>query len=199
MTEKKRIILASASPRRKELLGMICSEFEVIVADCEEVISGRMPEEVVKELSEQKASAVASGGFIEGEVIIIGADTVVSAGGGILGKPKNREEARRMIGMLSGKTHKVCTGVTLIQTDQEGRPCRQKCFVETTSVRVAELSEEEIEAYIQTEEPYDKAGGYGIQGLFGKYVEGIEGDYNNVVGLPVHRLYVELKNMDVKI
>lgn len=193
MPDNKRIILASGSPRRKELLTMIFERFDVLVADCEEIVTGQAPEETVKELSAQKALAVASGVQIKEAAVIIGADTVVSAEGKILGKPKDREEARRMIRMLGGKTHKVCTGVTLIETDHEGSPCRQKSFAETTSVRVAELSAEEIEAYIQTEEPYDKAGGYGIQGLFGRYVEGIEGDYNNVVGLPVHRLYVELR------
>lgn len=195
MSDNKRIILASGSPRRKELLTMIFERFDVLVADCEEVITGQTPEETVKELSQQKALAVASGGRIKEEAVIIGADTVVSAGGEILGKPKDQEEACRMISMLSGKTHKVCTGVTLIRTDGEGTICRQKSFAETTSVRVAELSAEEIGEYIRTEEPYDKAGGYGIQGLFGKYIEGIEGDYNNVVGLPVHRLYVELGKM----
>lgn len=191
MTGNKRIILASGSPRRKELLGMLCDKFEVIVADCEELISSQVPEETVKELSRQKAIAVAAKNQIK-EAVVIGADTVVSVGGEILGKPKDKEEAYRMISLLSGKKHKVCTGVTLIWTDGGGRICKEKNFAETTLVKVAELSMEEIEAYIRTEEPYDKAGGYGIQGLFAKHVEGIEGDYNNVVGLPVHRVYVEL-------
>ncbi|MCM1245335.1 MAG: Maf family protein [Roseburia sp.] len=193
MKNGERIILASGSPRRKELLGMIYSEFEVIVADCEEKAESQVPEKIVLELSRQKASVVALDDKIEGKALIIGADTIVSVDGEILGKPTDKDDARWMIGMLSGKTHQVCTGVTLIQTDRKGRLYRQKSFVETTSVRVAELDEEEIEAYIQTEESYDKAGGYGIQGLFGKHVEGIGGDYNNVVGLPVHRLYVELR------
>lgn len=193
MKIRKRMILASGSPRRKELLGMICDEFEVIVSDCEEIVTSIIPEEVTQELSRQKAEAVASGKYDTADAIIIGADTVVSIGQEILGKPKDREDAWRMISMLSGKEHQVSTGITLIQTDGAGKILQHKSFVETTRVRVAALTKQEIEAYIDTDEPYDKAGAYGIQGLFGKHIEGIEGDYNNVVGLPVHRLYAELK------
>lgn len=193
MKIRKRMILASGSPRRKELLGMICDEFEVIVSDCEEIVTSIVPEEVTQELSRQKAEAVASGKYDTADAIIIGADTVVSIGQEILGKPKDREDAWQMISMLSGKEHQVSTGITLIQTDEAGKILQHKSFVETTRVRVVALTQEEIKAYIDTDEPYDKAGAYGIQGLFGKHIEGIEGDYNNVVGLPVHRLYAELK------
>ena len=168
----KRMILASGSPRRKELLQMLEVPFQVLVSDTKEVITKNEPAEVTKELSYQKAMAVA--GQVE-EGIIIGADTVVSIDGKILGKPADKEEAREMIYKLQGKSHMVYTGVT---------------------VNVAPMTENEIEAYISTEEPYDKAGAYGIQGLFGKFIEGIEGDYFNVVGLPVHRLYEELKKFD---
>lgn len=190
------IILASASPRRKELLSMICDDFTVVVSDCEEVVSGTEPEEVTAGLSRQKAEAVAGG---RANALVIGADTVVSIGGNILGKPKDRAQADGMLRMLSGRTHEVSTGVTVIQTDSDGSVVWQSSFAETTLVRVAELAEEEICAYLGTDEPYDKAGAYGIQGKFGKYISGIEGDYNNVVGLPVHRLYEELKKvLDMK-
>lgn len=193
MKMQNRIILASGSPRRKELLRMISDEFQVIVSECEEIVTSIIPEEITKELSRQKAEAVVSGEHDTSDAIIIGADTVVSIGREILGKPKDREDACRMISMLSGKHHQVSTGITMIKTDQNGKIVRRKSFVETTLVKVAVLTQEEIGAYINTDEPYDKAGAYGIQGLFGKYIEGIEGDYNNVVGLPVHRLYAELK------
>lgn len=184
----KRMILASGSPRRKELLQMLEVPFEVLVSDTKEVITKNEPAEVTKELSYQKAMAVA--GQVE-EGIIIGADTVVSIDGKILGKPADKEEAREMIYKLQGKSHMVYTGVTVIAKSDD--MVSASSFAEGTKVNVASMTENEIEAYISTEEPYDKAGAYGIQGLFGKFIEGIEGDYFNVVGLPVHRLYEELK------
>lgn len=193
--QKHKIILASGSPRRRELLGMICDDFSVIVSDCEEVVSCTEPEAVTMELSRQKAEAVAKG---QVDAVIIGADTVVSIEGKILGKPKDRAHADEMLRILSGKTHQVSTGVTITQTGSDAGVVWQKSFAETTLVRVEQLDEEEIRAYLDTDEPYDKAGAYGIQGRFGKYICGIEGDYNNVVGLPVHRLYEELKKMNEK-
>ena len=187
----KRMILASGSPRRKELLQMLEVPFEVLVSDTEEVITKNEPAEVTKELSYQKAMAVA--GHVE-EGIIIGADTVVSIDGKILGKPADTEEAREMIYKLQGKSHMVYTGVTVIA--KSGDMVSASSFAEGTKVNVAPMTENEIEAYISTDEPYDKAGAYGIQGLFGKFIEGIKGDYFNVVGLPVHRLYEELKKFD---
>lgn len=187
----KRMILASGSPRRKELLQMLEVPFEVLVSDTEEIITKNEPAEVTKELSYQKAMAVA--GQVE-EGIVIGADTVVSIDGKILGKPADTEEAREMIHKLQGKSHMVYTGVTLIA--KSGEMVSASSFAEGTKVNVAPMTETEIEAYISTDEPYDKAGAYGIQGLFGKFIEGIEGDYFNVVGLPVHRLYEELKKFD---
>ena len=194
MGQGHRIILASGSPRRKELLGRICREFEVIVSDCEEAVAGTVPEEVTKELSRQKAEAVAKN---IPDAIIIGADTVVSVDGEILGKPKDRAEAYDMLKRLSGRTHQVSTGVTLVRTGENGDMDYRYSFAETTLVRVCCLAEEEIHAYLDTDEPYDKAGAYGIQGMFGRHITGIEGDYNTVVGLPVCRLYQELKKLQV--
>ena len=191
-TKKALIILASASPRRRELLGMICHDFSVIVSECEEIVSSTEPEEVTIELSKQKAQAVASG---RADAVVIGADTVVSIDGEILGKPKDREDACRMLRLLSGKTHRVSTGVTLLQTGPDADVRWGSSFAETTLVHVAPLSERELRSYLDTDEPYDKAGAYGIQGTFGKFISGIEGDYNNVVGLPVHRLYEEWKKI----
>ena len=118
----------------------------------------------------------------------------VKIDGKILGKPADKEEAREMIYKLQGKSHMVYTGVTVIAKSDD--MVSASSFAEGTKVNVAPMTENEIEAYISTEEPYDKAGAYGIQGLFGKFIEGIEGDYFNVVGLPVHRLYEELKKFD---
>ncbi|MCR5691113.1 MAG: Maf family protein, partial [Eubacterium sp.] len=150
------------------------------------------PAEITKNLASQKARAVASECKEKGKVLIIGADTVVAVDGQILGKPKDKKEAKAMMEALSARSHEVFTGVSLLYVE-DGKIKEEKSFAEKTQVMVAALSEEEIKAYIDTEEPYDKAGGYGIQGLFGKHIEGICGDYNNVVGLPVHRIYQEIK------
>lgn len=190
----KSIVLASGSPRRRELLTMLFDEFEVIVSDCQETVTSQDPEKVTEELAMQKAEAVAESLPPSTDtVIVIGADTVVSIDGKILGKPAGQQQAVDMLRMLSGKSHNVSTGVALVWLEN-GRQIRLKSFSETTKVRVAELTEEEIISYANTNEPYDKAGAYGIQGMFGKHIQGIEGDYNNVVGLPVHRLYQELKD-----
>ena len=188
----KRILLASGSPRRKELLTQMGCVFEVCKSEAEEVITSTNPEEVVMELSSQKGEDVFS--KTTGDVCVIGADTVVAVDGNILGKPADTEEAREMIYKLQGKSHMVYTGVTVIA--KSGDMVSASSFAEGTKVNVAPMTENEIEAYISTDEPYDKAGAYGIQGLFGKFIEGIEGDYFNVVGLPVHRLYEELKKFD---
>lgn len=197
------VILASGSPRRKELFRVICDDFEVIVSDCEEIVASSVPEEVTMELSRQKAEAVIederrnapSRANRMSDAVVVGADTVVSIDGIILGKPKDRGDASRMLRLLSGRTHQVSTGVTLIRTNSLGEIIWRKSFAETTCVHVAVLSEEEMEEYLDTDEPYDKAGAYGIQGLFGKYISGLEGDCNNVVGLPVHKLYEEFKKI----
>lgn len=191
MKNETRIILASASPRRRELLSQIGLEFEVMVSDVEEKVSSTLPERVVEELSAQKAQAVLQAlGGSPGNVLVIGADTVVALEGQILGKPRSPEEAARMLRSLSGKAHAVYTGVTLLH---RGSGMQRKTFHERTDVIFCPLTEEEIAFYVSSGDCMDKAGAYGIQGIFARYVEGIKGDYNNVVGLPVGRLYQEAK------
>ena len=195
------MILASASPRRKELLEQIGAEFVICPAKGEEVITETDPSAVVMELSRQKAEEVAYGVLIYNEqhadlatpqdILVIGADTVVAYENQILGKPKDEEDARRMLTMLSGKTHSVYTGVTFVFIDKEGRT-GEHCFFEKTDVCMYPLKEEEIDRYIQSGDPMDKAGSYGIQGRFAIHIKEIRGDYNNVVGLPVARIYQEL-------
>lgn len=187
-----KIILASGSPRRRELLSQIGLDFEVRVSRVEERVTQTDAALAVEELSAQKAEAVmASAEDIQEPVLVIGADTVVAAGGRILGKPSDREEASKMLRCLSGSTHEVHTGVTLI-CRKKGE-VRRKTFHETTRVAFYPMSEGEIQDYVATLDCMDKAGAYGIQGLCARYIKGIEGDYNNVVGLPVGRLYQEAK------
>lgn len=199
---KSRLILASGSPRRKELLEQIGAEFEILSAKGEEVITSDIPSQVVMELSAQKAEEVA--GRYEKElgagkaceenrqtVVILGADTVVAYENKILGKPKDAADAVRMLQMLAGDTHSVFTGVTLL-IEQAGNR-EKKTFFAETKVTMYPMSAEEIKAYVATGEPMDKAGAYGIQGKCAAYIERIEGDYNNVVGLPVSLVYQTLK------
>lgn len=186
----KKIILASQSPRRRELMEMLAMPFEVLVSDKEEIIKSTNPKEVTEELSRQKAEAVAE---TTDNGIIIGADTVVACDGKILGKPKDKKDAYDIICSLQGRSHMVYTGVTIICKENGDEQIRT--FSEGTKVKVSKMNEEEIRAYIETDEPYDKAGAYGIQGTFGKFIEGIEGDFYNVVGLPVSRLYREIRNL----
>lgn len=220
-----RYILASQSPRRKELLHMVLNEYEVIPAQGEEVVQSTDPAEVVKELSLQKAAEVAGSVHpCEGDrIIVIGADTVVAVDGEILGKPADRTDAARMIGLIQGREHHVYTGVTVCSVQRTGTSedsdaqrygaensekapqtgtsiictkgpfeIRSFSFSEETAVDVFPMNRGEIEGYISLKEPYDKAGAYGIQGSFSIFIRGIRGDYNNVVGLPVARLYHEL-------
>lgn len=201
---KSRLILASGSPRRKELLEQIGADFEILPAKGEEVITSDIPSQVVMELSAQKAEEVA--GRYEKElvvekvcwedrktVVILGADTVVAYENKILGKPKDEADAVRMLQMLAGNTHSVFTGVTLL-IEQAGKR-EKKTFFAETKVTMYPMSKEEIEAYVATREPMDKAGAYGIQGKCAAYIERIEGDYNNVVGLPVSLVYQTLKTI----
>ena len=184
-------ILASASPRRKELLGQIGIEFEVQVSNVEEKVTAVEPGAVVEELSRQKAEAVfASLEERTEDVFVIGADTVVALEGEILGKPSSPEHALEMLRRLSGNIHEVYTGVTLLCRKENGT-VQRKVFHERTKVEFFSLTEAEMQRYVQSGECMDKAGAYGIQGIFARYVRGIEGDYNNVVGLPVGRLYQE--------
>ena len=196
------IILASASPRRKALLEQIGMEFEICPAKGEEVITQSRPDEVVQELSRQKAEEVAAGVLTYNEthpdlatpqdILVIGADTVVAYGDEILGKPKDEADAGRMLTLLQGKKHSVYTGITLVFIDKNGRTGEHR-FFERTDVTMYPMDEDEINRYIATGEPMDKAGSYGIQGRCAIYIKQIEGDYNNVVGLPVARLYQELR------
>ncbi len=189
----KDIILASASPRRRELLTQAGFIFTVKVSDAEEIITEKEPDKIVRELAFLKAKAVAAS---EEDALVIGADTIVAAEGKVLGKPHSREEAFSMLSMLQGKTHQVYTGVALFTKKAEKET--QKVFAEKTEVTFYPMTEKEIWDYIDTGEPMDKAGAYGIQGRAAVYVEKICGDYNNVVGLPVARLYQELKrNQDL--
>lgn len=182
------LILASGSPRRNELLKIAGLEFDIIVADVDEkIIDGATPQEAVMSLALQKAQAVAKD---HKQSIVIGADTVVVRDGEILGKPKNEADAFDMLRSLSGRTHTVCTGVALI------KGAENKNFCEATEVEFYELSDEEIKAYIKTGEPMDKAGAYGIQGKGCVLVKQIVGDYFNVVGLPVSKVYRELSDMN---
>ncbi len=193
-----RIVLASGSPRRRELLGQIGIKFEVCVSDVEERASSSEPSLLVRELSAQKAEAVfCTLEAYEGSLLVIGADTVVACDGEILGKPGDEGRAREMLKRLQGRSHEVYTGVTLLYRQgggaQASYPVEKRSFYESTGVRFFSMSDEEIEAYAATGDPLDKAGAYGIQGLCARYISGIEGDYNNVVGLPLGRLYQEIK------
>ena len=181
----KEIILASASPRRRELLALAGVDFTVQTADVEEETApGLTPAETVKQLAEIKAAAVAEK---NPSCTVIGADTVVASEGKILGKPKTREEAYEMLGSLSGKTHHVYTGVCIMNGEEK------TVFAEETAVTFYELSDDEIYSYVDTGDCYDKAGAYGIQSGGCTLVKKIDGDYFNVVGLPVARLVRGLK------
>ena len=186
----KRIILASQSPRRRELLTQIGLKFEVTPSTVEEVITSANPVEVVQELAQQKArdvAEVAGREMAKDSLLVIGADTIVVYEGKILGKPEDKEDAVRMLTMLQGKEHSVYTGVALLSGEQE------IVFAEETRVQMCPMTPEEILWYVNTGEPMDKAGAYGIQGLCARFIRQIQGDYNNVVGLPVGRIYQELK------
>ncbi len=189
----KKIILGSASPRRKELLQQIDMEFTVVTSDCEEKISKVAPAEVVQELSEMKAKDVFAKVACKDETLVIGADTIVVLEGAILGKPHSKESAISMLNHLQGKTHQVYTSVSFIW--EQGGEMMTHTFYECTEVEVLPMTKEEIAYYVSLDSCMDKAGAYGIQNEFACYVKGIKGDYNNVVGLPVGRVYQELKQL----
>ena len=220
----KKIILASASPRRRELLTQIGLDFDIVVSETEEKITSTEPAKVVEELSAQKAEAVweklcstaASQGSVtnaerldEGsevfeseqtsgettmtDTLVLGADTVVACDGKILGKPADTEAAAAMLTMLQGRGHEVYTGVTILY-EEDGEK-KALTFHEKTTVHFYPMTEEQIREYVATGDPMDKAGSYGIQGFCARYIRGIEGDYNNVVGLPVGRVYQELHGL----
>ena len=182
----KKVVLASQSPRRQELIKLIFDSVEILPADCDETLpEGIGAREAVEYLSKIKNDA--SSKLTEKENLIISADTVVAVDDEILGKPVDKEDARRMISLLSGKVHQVYTGVTLSLNG------KTKTFSEKTDVEFFDLTEDEIEEYINSSEPYDKAGAYGIQGKAGLLVKGINGDYYNVVGFPIARLKREIE------
>ena len=193
----ERIILASASPRRQELLKTIVPEFEVIPSDFDEKVpEGTVePYDVVRYLAEMKAKQVAESVILNigaDEALVIGADTVVSLDGEILGKPKDRDDAIRMLMELQGRSHEVYSGVSIFSVT-ERKIEEYSTFYNKTIVEFMNLNEEEIAAYVDTGEPMDKAGACAIQGLAAKFISGINGDYTNVVGLPLAELYYRLK------
>lgn len=184
-----KIILASASPRRKELLTQIGVKFEIMISDKETDIDSSNPVKACEKQAMQKALDIEEKAALKykEDYIIIAADTIVALEDTILGKPKDKEDARLMLERISGKKHKVYTAVCVFNS----RLKTHKSFVEETAVEVAELSKEDIDFYLSKDEAYDKAGAYAIQGLFSRYIVGIEGDYYNVMGLPVGRVYRE--------
>lgn len=185
------IYLASKSPRRKQIMELTDFDFEILTANVSEDGTDDMsPCETVEYLSRIKAEGIYEN--VKDGDIIIGSDTVVAINDIILGKPKDKEGAYNMLKMLSGKTHSVYTGVTLIK---KGNPDIIKTFYEETKVEFYELSDKEIEDYIKTGEPFDKAGAYGIQEKGALFVKALRGDFFNVVGLPVSRLSRELKSL----
>lgn len=207
----KSIILASASPRRRELLSQIGIEYEVIPSKKEEVVTSIIPSEIVMELAKQKAEDIVMQIRKPGK-LVLGADTIVAMNGEIMGKPVDEADAFAMISKLQNNTHEVYTGVSLSVMKDDGT-VESHVFYEETQVLVYPMTEQEVWEYIRTKassssskvskwnpesvpfECEDKAGAYGIQGPFAAYIKGIQGDYNNVVGLPVGRVYQELKNL----
>lgn len=192
----KRIILASASPRRRELLERAGVNFEVIPASGEENRISDDPKEAVQQLARDKAVSVMH--TIEDSAdgtLVIGSDTVVVFENMILGKPHDIEDAVNTLKKLQGNTHQVYTGVSVLE--KKNGVWTEHTFYESTDVTFYPVSDEEIRAYVATGEPMDKAGSYGIQGILGIYVRGICGDYNNVVGLPVARLFYEMKKSEI--
>ena len=193
-----KIILASASPRRKELLAKAGISFTVIPAAGEEKRTSENPGEAVQQLARDKAEWVAQSlAECEEGTLVIGSDTIVVFENRILGKPKDRRDAAETLEKLQGNTHQVYTGVTVLE--RKAGKWVEHTFFESTDVTFYPVSREEIQDYIATGEPMDKAGSYGIQGLFGIYVKGICGDYNNVVGLPVARLFHEMKKSGINL
>ena len=191
-------ILASKSPRRREILDNLGIRFEVVTAETDESSAITDPAMLVEELSDRKGRAVQSLLLAQGRdlssTVIISSDTVVSVDGKILGKPRDRADAERMLRSLSGREHEVISGISLIGGEKQGRAH------EITRVRFATLTEENLRFYLDSSEPYDKAGAYAVQGLASMWIEGLHGCYFNVVGLPVHKmctLYSELFGKEI--
>ena len=195
-----KIYLASASPRRKELLRQVGISFKTMPSTVEEKSTKKEPYEVVEELSYRKAVDVCGKLAAEGreDFVVIGADTVVSCWGEILGKPADQADAVRMLEKLQGGSHQVYTGVTLAWKYKD-MSAMYATFSECTDVTMYSMSAEDIKKYVDSGEPMDKAGAYAIQGGCAAYIQGICGDYSNVVGLPVGRLWQEMKGKKIKI
>lgn len=189
----REFVLASASPRRKELLSQIGIKFHTCTSKKEEEYVRNLPEGIVKDLSYTKARDVYERG--NRDAVVIGADTIVVANEQILGKPKDEKEAFEMIKILQGGVHQVYTGVSIIW--QQNNNTHVSSFYAVTEVEVYYMNDDEIRNYISLAEPYDKAGGYAIQGYFARYIKGIKGDYNNVVGLPIGKLYQVLNSLNL--
>jgi septum formation protein len=189
------VVLASASPRRQELLRNAGISFVAQPADVDETpFAGEPPRDCAERLARQKALAVWR---VRPQDVVLGADTIVVIKEMILGKPRDADDAARMLRMLSGRVHQVITGVCLVRPGaggQEPGASAARTASETTLVTMCELSNEEIRAYVATGEPMDKAGGYAIQGMASRWIPRIEGDYSNVVGLPVALVYRMLRN-----
>ncbi|MFN4149758.1 MAG: Maf family protein [Candidatus Sericytochromatia bacterium] len=184
-----KLVLASASPRRKELLELVGATFDIIAGNIEEIIDESLPlTQKIEKLALQKAEAVAK--YLSGDFIVIGADTIVELDGEILGKPQNIDDAKRMIRNLSGKSHNVITAIALIPTNNKYKPITTH---QVTPVKFKELSEKEIENYVNYGESMDKAGAYAVQGFGVLIIEGVYGCYTNVVGLPIPLLNKTLK------
>ena len=209
---RRRLILASSSPRRREILQAAGIEFDVVpTAVLEERLPGESPEQFVCRMATEKAEAAferiaypCAAPVIVPILVpilapILGADTVVVLGNETLGKPDSAEDARRMLRLLSGRQHRVLTGLCLLSPPQTWpsplSELRREVQVASTTVQFSKLTEEEIEEYVASGEPFDKAGGYAIQGLASKYIEGIQGCYFNVVGLPISLVYQILKGL----
>ncbi len=196
-----KFVLASGSPRRKELLAQLGMQFEISSAHGEEIITKEQPWEIVEELSMQKATEVAdryeAEHAVQENTVVIGADTIVAYGAEIMGKPKSRQHAIEMLSELQGHVHQVYTGVTLII--MTGKDRKLICFHEKTEVEMYPMTQAQIEAYVSTGEPMDKAGAYAIQGKCAAYIKGICGEYNNVVGLPIARLSQELSKAGITV
>lgn len=193
-----KIYLASASPRRKEILKQVGISFKVVPSTVEEKVISTEPAKVVEELSYQKAIDVCGrlSETQDEDFVVIGSDTVVACWGEILGKPKDKQDASDMLHKLSGQSHQVYTGVT-IAWKYKNTPAMFYSFHECTDVTMFSVDDEDIEAYVKSGEPMDKAGAYAIQGGYAKHIQGICGDYYNVIGLPIGRLYQELKKRNL--
>ena len=192
--EHTEIILASASPRRRELLEKIGLTFRIVTSDKEERYQSTTPKEIVQELALLKAKDVSEKVEKKGDTVIIGADTVVVQDGKILGKPKDEKDAVDMLRSLQGRAHSVYTGTAVLKY-KEDQKMQEICHATETKVYVAAMTEEEIASYVASGESSDKAGAYAIQGRFSAFIERIEGDYANVVGLPVAYIYQVLKSL----